>query len=250
MRSLYQPDPNTGALQGLAAPFEFATLQLNDGAAITLDGYNKGKHFPNYAGYGLYVHSTDFPATLTLTNQQTGVNESYTLRNGLEITSQFRGLTIACPSVPGAVARISILRSPGQFTNTAANPIFGAATYGRIVVDTALSQRLLYYVAPGASLVRKLKLNIPGTGLTSCSARPSVNGGFYQTNSILDVRNGNTYALTNPGLEYATITNPAPGVYVAEFSTMWLHSSVDSIYVDAVGTGLSAATTSASLILE
>lgn len=242
MRSIYGPGDGGAKIAAVSSRFvERQTFPISD-ATLSNDGFNKGVHYPQFEGSGLFIEKCDYPATLILTDTQTGVDQSFVMSPGLRIDAPFKGLTIAGPSVPGAKATIIITKGGASYVNQYANPFIACPTYFHLTALSGVLQQGRIFVPPGAKFLEYLEFTIQGATLDECSVYPSKEGGVpYVRNNFTDPRNQTPYIANAAAIgsracdKVQTVAGASP-YFKATTSKMWLPFETREIRFNIVGT--------------
>lgn len=239
MRSLYPA--NSGGSKELAQfglrPFDFYRLELS--------GSDEPVYYKEFSGTGLYIERCDYPATITVTDSQTRVAQSFVMRPGLRINCSFSGFTIQVPTFSirrGVFADIVVCKGGAQFDNSRSESDIQSQDSLLTLTDTAVLSEFSMMIPPGASILRRLEIGITATTLTHATITPVENGIVASgRGGVIDPRNNVTYAVATLARGYGTVTAAGAGIQRVVFDDLpfWLRNN--ALYIRFVGTGLALA---------
>lgn len=245
MRSLYMPDGSGG--KNLARldvrNFDYAIEPLRNG------------QFPQYSGSGIFILRCDFPASISLTDQQTKQVNSYPMRAGLMLNTPFSGFAIdALPVVGSTIAPLFefvVCKNGAIFEAPFAASYIKGCFAQRIITDTAALQAFAFMVPQGAQILRRFDFSLPATSIGDAFIGPAQGNSETVSGTVVDERNGVAFATSVRNVVFM------PGVLVsagtrATFSVqdLVIPAGCQQILVSVAGAGLARASMAATGFFE
>lgn len=155
-----------------AAQFGINPFQRIEIAVGNIDR-SAGVLIPEPQGVGFYVERADYPVIVSLVNPATDARQSFVVRDGLQITAQFKGLYLTHPfmNAPAYLSIITFATCDALASNGLATPStrFPLAYF---VTGAGAFQIMSIFVPPGVRALNNLCIANIGSAPTACTAAP------------------------------------------------------------------------------
>lgn len=244
MSEAYRGQNSTRQQQFAVAPFQKFDLNL-----ANVDRSN-GQYFAELEGDYLYIENTDAVFYITITSQFSNIKQSFIARNGVQIDTAFKGLTIQHANyttvIPGQEIRAALIIGKGcsTFTNQSSTPITCGVTSLRIVSNNTTAFNLQLPLFSGQKFIRELYVTTPATSITSAFYSMSgTSGGIIQapsfTSNDIGLNSVSTYSDPNRQVGSMDVISPFSNQFILRATNIPIAQQATFINCIVVGVGIS-----------